>query len=59
MRQQYKCKCKLFTLTQYLHTIYMAIDIYMHNIGLDLPHETFTNPLPLKFDPINVFHHHQ
>ncbi len=28
------CKCKLFTLTRDLHVVYMAIDTYMHNIGL-------------------------
>ncbi len=27
------CKYKWFTLTQYLHIVYMTIDTYMHNIG--------------------------
>ncbi len=30
------CKCKLFTFTQDVHVIYMAIDIYMHNTKLYL-----------------------
>jgi hypothetical protein len=33
------CKCKSFTLTWDLQIIYMAIDIYMHNISL-IPKET-------------------
>jgi hypothetical protein len=30
------CKCKSFTLIVYLHVVYVAINTYTHNIGLDL-----------------------
>ncbi len=30
------CKCKSFTFTQDVYVIYMAIDIYKHNIKLNL-----------------------
>jgi len=29
------CKCKWFTLTLDLHAVYMAIDTYTHNTGVN------------------------